>query len=90
VVEWNHVTFPKEEEIQECAPNWKIAFTISWDGKGVIIVNFLPQVTTVNSFCHTETIRSLNACLDSVRPAREMSEDHTKVCKQQETIANFG
>jgi hypothetical protein len=47
---------------------------VFWDEKGVILVNFLPRGTTVNSDRYIKTPRNPNTHLCQVRPTRKMSE----------------
>ena len=72
--------------------------TVFWDSEGVILVDFMPKGTTINSDVYTDTLRKLKARLRRVRPHLDMSKvllqhdnarTHTslKIC---EVIASFG
>jgi hypothetical protein len=45
-----------------------------WNGKRFILVKYLPGRTKVNSGCHVETLRSVNAGFCWVSPTRILSE----------------
>jgi hypothetical protein len=45
-----------------------------WDQKGVILMKFLPRVTTKNSYHYTEMLGTPNDYLHRVCPTRNMSE----------------
>jgi len=50
----------------------KSLFTVFWDEKGVILVNFMCRVPTVISDCYTDTPNRMNVCLHHVHPKRTM------------------
>jgi hypothetical protein len=55
-LEWHHPRSPsKPRKFKQTLSTWKIMATVFWDRKGVLLVEFLPQVTTINaeSYCAT-------------------------------------
>jgi hypothetical protein len=52
----------------------KIVVIVLWNEKGVTLAKFLVKRTSLNSQCHIEMLRSLNACLDPFYPTRKTLE----------------
>ena len=52
----------------------KIMATVFWDIEGVILVDFMPKGTTINSDAYIDTLRKLKAKLRRVRPHLDMSK----------------
>ena len=72
--------------------------TVFWDIEGVILVDFMPKVTTIKSDVYIDTLRKLKARRRRVRPHLDMSKvllqhdnarSHTSL-KTREVIASFG
>jgi hypothetical protein len=90
---------PKENKFKRAPPaGKKLRFTVFWNEKGVILVNYMWRVPTVISDCYSETPKCINVCLHQVHPTRTMSEVsllhnnawlHTSAHTTQ-TITNFG
>jgi hypothetical protein len=67
-MEWHHMTCPMKTTFKSALLAATILSTILCDEKDVILVNFLPRETTVNSDCCNQTLKSLNVCLHQVHP----------------------
>ena len=89
---------PKSQEIQKSTFSWKNYGDCVWDIEGVILVDFMPNGTTINSDAYIDTLRKLKAKLRRVRPHLDMSKvllqhdnakPHTSL-KTREVIASFG
>lgn len=50
----------------------KIVVIVFRNDKGVTLAKFLAKRTSVNSKCHTEVLRDLNAGLDPFYPTRKV------------------
>ena len=89
---------PKSHEIQKSTFSWKNYGDCVLDIEGVILVDFMPKGTTINSDVYIDTLRKLKARLRRVRPHLDMSKvllqhdnarPHTSL-KIREVIASFG
>jgi len=65
--------FPIEENVQDAATlpsKGKMMCTVFWDGKGVILLDFLEPGQTTNSDRYIATLTKLKARISRVRPER--------------------
>ena len=97
-MEWRHPTSPRAKKFKSQRSAGKIMATVFWDIEGVILVDFMPKGTTINSDAYIDTLRKLKAKLRRVRPHLDMSKvllqhdnakPHTSL-KTREVIASFG
>ena len=97
-MEWRHPTSPRVKKFKSQRSAGKIMATVFWDIEGVILVDFMPKGTTINSDVYIDTLRKLKARLRRVRPHLDMSKvllqhdnarPHTSL-KTREVIASFG
>ena len=51
-MEWRHPTSPRVKKFKSQCSAGKIMATVFWDIKGVILVDFMPKGTTINSDVH--------------------------------------
>jgi hypothetical protein len=63
--EWRHTSSLKKHKFRQTISTRKIMCTVLWDRQGVLLVEFLPQGTTINSTAYCETMKKLRreACL---------------------------
>ena len=97
-MEWRHPTSPRAKKFKSQRSAGKIMATVFWDIEGVILVDFMPKGTTINSDAYINTLRKLKAKLRRVRSHLDMSKvllqhdnakPHTSL-KTREVIASFG
>jgi len=56
---WKHTGSLKREKFKQTFSTRKIMCIIFWDRQGVLLVEFLPQGTTINSAVYCETLKKL-------------------------------
>ena len=58
-MEWRHTSSPTKTKFKQTASTGNIMCTIFWDRKGVLLVDFLPQGSTINTgvCCNTQKLR---------------------------------
>ena len=97
-MKWRHPTSPRAKKFKSQRSAGKIMATVFWDIEGVILIDFMPKGTTINSDAYIDTLRKLKAKLRRVRPHLDMSKvllqhdnakPHTSL-KTREVIASFG
>jgi len=64
---WEHTGWPKRKKFKQTFSTWKIVCTIFWDRQGVLLVEFLPQGTTINSAVYCETLKKLRRAIQNKR-----------------------
>jgi hypothetical protein len=65
----DQTTFPMMKKFKNVPSAGKIRVVIFYNDRGVVLVNFLPWRTTMNSDHCTQTLRNLNPC-PQVHPTR--------------------
>jgi hypothetical protein len=55
----------KEKKFKQTFSTRKIMCTVFWDRKGVLLVEFLPQGTTINSAVYCETMKKLRRAVQN-------------------------
>jgi len=97
-MEWRHPSSPKTKKFKTQTSAGKVMATVFWDCRGVILVDFLPQGTTVNSEQYIQTLKNLKARIRRTRPDLEMervlfhqdnARPHTSA-RTREAIASYG
>ena len=48
-MEWRHMSSPTKTKFKQTTSTRKIICTVFWDRKGILLVNFLPQGSTINA-----------------------------------------
>jgi len=59
-MEWRHTSLPTNTKFKQTTSTWKVNF---WDRKGVLLVDFVPQGSTINCRCllwHNSKIAKLD------------------------------
>ncbi|GFX02817.1 histone-lysine N-methyltransferase SETMAR [Trichonephila clavipes] len=64
-MEWRHTSSPVKVKAKQML--FKIMATVFWDRSGVLMMNFMPQETRVNSSAYCETLRKLQRALQNKR-----------------------
>ena len=60
-MEWRHPSSPKTKKFKTEKSAGKVMATVFWDIQGVILVDFLPKGTNVNSDRYTEALKRLKS-----------------------------
>ena len=51
-MEWRHTSSPTKMKFKQTTSTWKVMCTMFWNRKGALLVDFLPQGSTINAgFC---------------------------------------
>jgi len=64
---WKHTGSPKRKNFKQTFSTRKIMCTVFWDRQGVLLVEFLPQGTTINSAVYCETLKKLRHAIQNKR-----------------------
>jgi len=62
---WKHTGSPKRKKFKQMISTRKIMSTIFWDRQGVLLVEFLPQGTTINSSVYCEILKKLRCAIQN-------------------------
>ena len=66
-MEWRHTSSPVKTKFKQTLSNRKIMCTVFWDRKGVLLVEFCPQGTTINAAVYCETLKKLRRAIQNKR-----------------------
>ena len=97
-MEWRRPTSPRIKKFKSQRSAGKIMAAVFWDIEGIILVDFMPKGTSINSDVYIDTLRKLKARLRRVQPHLDLSKvlllhddarPHTSL-KTREVIASFG
>ena len=95
---WRLYGIPRKKKFTSVLSAWNIMVAVSWDEKDVILMNFLPKRTKLNSDQYAERLMNLNAHLHWVHstikiyellPLYDSAKPHTSV-HTAEAITNSG
>jgi len=64
---WTHTGSPKRKKFKQTFSTRKIMCTMFWDRQGVLLVEFLPQSTTINSAVYCETLKKMRCAIQNKR-----------------------
>ena len=64
---WDHTGSLKRKKFKQTFSTRKIMCTVFWDRQGVLLVEFLPQGTTINSAVYCETLKKLRRAIQNKR-----------------------
>jgi len=64
---WKHTGSPKRKKFKQMISKRKIMCTVFWDTQGVLLVEFLPQGTTINSAVYCEKLKKLRCAIQNKR-----------------------
>ena len=64
-LDWKHTGSPKRKKFKQTFSTRNILCTVFWDRQGVLLVEFLPQGTTINSAVYCETLKKLRRAIQN-------------------------
>ena len=64
---WKHTGSPKRKKFKQTFSTRKIMCTVFWDRQGVLLVEFLPQGTTINCAVYCEMLEKLRRAIQNKR-----------------------
>ncbi|GFW45206.1 HTH_48 domain-containing protein [Trichonephila clavipes] len=64
-MEWQHTSSPVKVKAKQMLSKRKIMATVFWDRRGVLLVDFMPNGTAINSGAYCETLRKLRRALQN-------------------------
>jgi len=64
---WKHTGSPKRKKFKQTFSTRKITCTVVWDRQGVLLVEFFPQGTTINSAVYCETLKKMRRAIQNKR-----------------------
>ena len=65
VMEWRHTSSPTKTKFKQTASTRKVMCTMFWDRKGVLLVDFLPQGSTINADVCCDTLQKLRRTIQN-------------------------
>jgi histone-lysine N-methyltransferase SETMAR len=66
-MEWCHTHSPTNKKFKTSTSTKKIIATVFWDRKGVLLVDFMPHGTTINTAAYCETLKRLKHAIQNRR-----------------------
>jgi len=96
--EWRHSTSPKPKKFKQTKSAGKVMATVFWDRKGVLLIDFMPPGTTINSDRYCDTLKKLRRAIQNRRRGRlssgvrllhDNARPHVSL-QTQELLTNFG
>ncbi|GFV59722.1 histone-lysine N-methyltransferase SETMAR [Trichonephila clavipes] len=66
-MEWRHTSSPIKAKAKQTLSKRKIMATVFWDWRGVLLVDLMPQGTTINSGDYCATLRKIRKALQNKR-----------------------
>ena len=66
-MQWRHTLSPTETNLKQTTSIRKVMCTMSWDRKGVLLVNVLPQGSTMNAGVYCDTLQKLHFAIQNKR-----------------------
>jgi len=66
-MEWRHTSSPTKMKFKQTTSTRKIMCTVFWDRKGVLLVDFLPQGSTINAGVYCNTLKKLHRAIQNKR-----------------------
>lgn len=68
--QWRHPESPKPKKFKQTLSAGKVMATVFWDRKGVLLIEFMPRGTTINSESYCETLKKLRRAIQNRRRGR--------------------
>ena len=66
-MQWRHTSSPTKTKFKQTTSTRKVMCTIFWDRKGVLLVDFLPQGSTINTGVCCYTLQKLHRAIQNKR-----------------------
>jgi len=63
-MEWRHTSSPTKTKFKQTTST-QITCTVFWDRKGILLVDFLPQGTTINAGVYCDTLKKLHCVIQN-------------------------
>ncbi|GFW25388.1 histone-lysine N-methyltransferase SETMAR [Trichonephila clavipes] len=91
-MEWRNTSSPIKVKAKQTLSKHKIMATVFWDLRGILLVNFMPQGTAINSGAYCTTLRKLRRALQNkqhgmllkgVLPLQDIARPHTSRTTQE-------
>jgi hypothetical protein len=60
-MEWHHANLPKKKKFKSAPSAGKVMATVFFDSEGLLLVDIMPQGTTINSDAYVVTLKKLQA-----------------------------
>jgi histone-lysine N-methyltransferase SETMAR len=97
-MEWRHTSSSIKKKFKQTIPTRKIMCTVFWDRKSVLLVELLPQGSTINAGVYCDTLKKLRSVIQNKRCgmlSRGVVMCHDDACPHiaattQDLIATFG
>lgn len=70
--QWRHSRSPKPKKFKQTLSAGKVMATVFWDRKGVLLTEFMPKGTIINSDMYCDTLRKLKRAIKS--PERKIEQ----------------
>ncbi|KAJ4437194.1 hypothetical protein ANN_17329 [Periplaneta americana] len=64
---WRHSGSPVRTKFKQTLSVRKVVYTVFWDRKGILLIDFLPRGETVNADRYCETLRKLRSAIQNKR-----------------------
>jgi histone-lysine N-methyltransferase SETMAR len=64
-MEWSHTSLPIKKKFKQTISAHKIMCTVFWDRKRILLVEFLPQSSTVNAGVYCNTLKKLHCAIQN-------------------------
>ena len=68
--QWRHTGSPRPKKFKQTLSAGKVMATVFWDRKGVLLTEFMPKGTTINSDRYCETLTKLKRAIQNRRRGR--------------------
>ncbi|KAF8788189.1 Histone-lysine N-methyltransferase SETMAR like protein [Argiope bruennichi] len=66
-MEWRHISSPTKIKPKQTLTPRKVMYTIFWDRKGILLIDFLPRGQSINAHVYCETIKKLHRAIQNKR-----------------------
>jgi hypothetical protein len=66
-MEWRHTSSPTKTKFKQTTSTRKIMCTVFWDRKGILLVDFLPQGSTISAGVCCNTLKKLHRAVQNKR-----------------------
>ena len=66
-MDWRHTSSPTKTKFKQTTSTRKIMCSVFWDRKGFLLVDFVPQGSTINAGVYCDTLQKLHCAIQSKR-----------------------
>jgi histone-lysine N-methyltransferase SETMAR len=97
-MEWRYTSLPRKKKFKQTNSTPKIMCTVFWDRKGILLVEFLPQGSTIEAGVYCDTLKKLRYVIQNMRHgmlSQSVVMLHDNACQHtaaatQDLIATYG